>query len=137
MASSEYYADLQIVQTALTPHVLGSPRRDPPGADSAYVLNRGAGGGGGMLHKRAVCFQTLLGNKVNYLTRKCTAAGDCDEDWLRNRDVMLVVGENNFLPGYCQGWSPLVRFSDGAGGANTALTPREQNGRKTFVFERQ
>jgi hypothetical protein len=52
-----------------------------------------------MLHKRAVCFQTLLGNKVNYLTRKCTAAGDCDEDWLRNRDVMLVVGENNFLPG--------------------------------------
>jgi hypothetical protein len=45
VASSEYYADLQIVQTALTPHVLGSPRRDPPGADSAYVLNRGAGEG--------------------------------------------------------------------------------------------
>ena len=35
---------------------------------------------------------------MNYLTRKCTAAGDCDEDWLRNRDVMLVVGEKQLSP---------------------------------------
>ena len=42
---------------------------------------------------------------MDYLTRKCAGAGDCDEDWLRNRDVMLVVGKTTFLPGHRQGVS--------------------------------
>jgi hypothetical protein len=76
---------------------------------------------------------------VDYLTRKCAGAGDCDEDWLRNRDVMSAAGKTTFLQGPpTPGVLLLVRFSDGAGAANAALIFSENRmARKTFVFEHQ
>jgi hypothetical protein len=62
---------------------------------------------------------------VDYLARKGEAAGDGDEDWLRNSDVIvcLLLGDEAFPPGP-PGVSPFP-VSDGAKRANDGLTPRQ------------
>jgi hypothetical protein len=57
------------------------------GADAAYVPKSGAGE---TMHELAAVFEPVW-NKPDYFGENGEAAGDGDEDWLRNGDVISLL----------------------------------------------
>jgi hypothetical protein len=112
------------------PHVcwMPGPELQLPGADAAYVPNSGAG--------ELTAVSEPVWNNVDYVGEIGEAAGDGDEDWLRNGDVIVCCWGCSFSPGHPWGFSrcELVNVSDEAEEAKTCLKPREQDPR-TFSLD--